>query len=253
MIKKLKYWLKSKEILFADFKRFTLDYKDLNKRRIFIDRKSDVLFVAHIDAVQTPKYIRTRKTKSGKLKRIYAQGLDDRLGCMLAYELSNEFDADLLICDNEEKFQSTGQYHRLKDYNWIVEFDRAGNDVVTYNLDSPKFLTVLSEFWNVGIGACSDISELETTTCCMNIGIGYEFAHSKDSYVDVKTLNKQLDKFRTFYSLYADTKFEQELTDNFMECEICYGNYNVAETFGYLICEDCFNVMFNNYYIADMV
>ena len=62
-ISELTYWLNNKETLFGDFDSFTLDKDDLNKRRIFMDRGSLVLFVVHIDTVQKPKFVRSRKTK----------------------------------------------------------------------------------------------------------------------------------------------------------------------------------------------
>ncbi len=248
----LKYWLKPTKQLFADFRNFVLDWENPEQNRIFIDRDSDVLFVAHIDTVIKPKYVRRRKTKKGKIKRIYAQGLDDRLGCMLAYELSEQFGADLLICDNEEKCQSSGQFHNLKDYNWIAEFDRTGDDVVTYDLDNGAFRDALGELWDIGIGTFSDILQLETMACCVNIGIGYEFAHSKDSFVCIKTMKKQIDKFRRFYAKYKDVKFVRDykphdLWDDYPygggECELCGMLGDVEYMFGHIICKECFEYM----------
>lgn len=247
----LEYWLKSPEKIFMDLQSSVLDWENPERNRIFIDKDADVLFVAHIDTVLTPKYIRQRKTKSGIVKRIYAHGLDDRLGCLIAYGLSKELDADLLICDNEEMCRSTGQFHNLKDYNWIVEFDRAGGDVVTYDLDNVEFREALSKYWHIGIGAFSDISQLETLSCCMNIGIGYEFAHSRDSYVDVKTMRRQVARFRRFYEEYKDVKFVQDITYEEVgsagECVLC-NDAGICETvYGYQICRECFEVMMADY------
>lgn len=254
LIAKLKYWLKSKEKLFVDFQKFTIDFNDPKKQRIFIDRKSDILFVAHIDTVQKPKFI--KKTKN----RIYAAGLDDRLGCLIAHELSTELKTDLLICDLEESAKSTGQYHKLKEYNWIVEFDRAGNDVVTYDLDNIDFRQALSEYWEIGFGAFSDVCQLKTQACCVNVGIGYQHAHSKDSYVGLKTMRKQIAKFKQFFNEYKDTKFEQDLFVEFDEfncdysykssigeCEICGIMADVDYVFGHIICEGCFEDMYSQY------
>lgn len=266
-LNELKYWLNPKETLLADFDSFVLDNNDLNKRRIFMDRGSLVLFVAHIDTVQKPKFIRNRKTKSGKLKRIYAQGLDDRLGCMIAYQLSDELNTDLLICDNEEKCRSTGQFHELKDYNWIAEFDREGNDIVTYDLDCDKFRQELLEYWRIGFGTYSDIMNLQTQACCMNVGLGHKFSHSKDSYVDVRTLRKQIAKFKRFYEEHKDTKFvrdyhpeygydsysTQYYADKWGVCEICGLTNNVSHVFTYDICEDCFNEMIYQFLYADEI
>lgn len=251
-IEKLKYWLKSKNKIFDDFNDVILDRENPEQARMFIDRDSKVLFIAHIDTVQKPKYMLARRTKSKKLKRVYAQGLDDRLGCMLAYELSKELKADLLITDHEETARSTGQFHNLKDYNWIVEFDRAGIDVVTYGLDSQEFYNALNSFWDIGQGSFSDVCQLKTTACCMNLGIGYEFAHSKDSFVDVLKFDKQIEQFKLFYDEYKDVKFEQEKENYFShnndECDICNVAKNDCESIhGYLICSDCFDFMMQEY------
>lgn len=241
---KLRYWLKPIDALFRDFDQYVLDKTDSEKHRIFIDRQSDILFVAHLDTVQKPKFIKQTKN------RIYAQGLDDRLGCMLASELSKELNVDLLLLDHEEKCQSTAQYHECKDYNWICEFDRAGSDVVTYGQDSIDFLTALEQYWKIGIGAFSDICLLKSDACTINLGIGYEFAHSKDSYVDIKTMDRQIKLFRQFYAQHKDTKFERDYSyewdapeyDYVNSCELC-GMANAIDVYGYMICQDCFEKM----------
>lgn len=264
-IDELKYWLKPKEQIFADFDSFTLDSNDPNKRRIFMDRGSLILFVAHIDTVQKPKFVRQRKTKSKKLKRVYAQGLDDRLGCMIAYQLSNELNADLLICDNEESCRSTGQFHELKDYNWIAEFDREREGVVTYDLDCDKFRKLLSEYWEVGFGSYSDVINLRTQACCMNVGIGHHFSHSKDSYVDVKVFYRQIANFKSFYKKYKDVKFtrdykppydfesysQQYYRDKYGCCELCGITANLEIVFTYTVCQDCFEAMIFQYLYAE--
>lgn len=256
LINKLKYWLKPKNELFEDFQSFMLDRTKNPQHRIFIDRDSDVLFVSHIDTVKKPKFI--RKTK----RRIYASGLDNRLGCLIAYELSKELKADLLICDHEEMARSSGQFHELKEYNWIVEFDRAGDDVVTYDLDCKDFRRALSDYWKIGFGCFSDVCQLNTNVCCMNVGIGYEFAHSVDSYVCKKTMNRQIEKFKQFYQEHKDTQYKQDKQDDKFdvfdywnvdhkqyagECELCGIMANVDYIFGHIICKDCFDDMYNQY------
>lgn len=263
-INDLHYWLNPKEDIFADFDSFVLDGKYPKMHRIFIDRNSKILLVAHIDTVQKPKFIRQRKTKSGRIKRIYAHGLDDRLGCTIAYQLSEELNTDLLICDHEEKCRSTGQFHELKDYNWIAEFDREGKDVVTYDLDCDEFRNAILEYWKIGFGSFSDILKLQTTVCCMNVGIGHSFSHSKDSYVCIKTMNQQIAKFRRFYNEYKDTEFVRDEKpysiynddDEYCSyvqrdykgiCEVCGLQTEVAYVFGHIICQDCFESIISQY------
>ena len=243
----LKYWLSDVADIFDDFKDYVLDVDNIEKRRIFIDNDSDILFVAHLDTVQTPKFIKRSK------KRIYAQGLDDRLGCMTAYELSQELKADLLLTDHEESIRSTAEFHTCKDYNWIVEFDREGNDVVTYDCDSVEFLDELEKYFIVGFGSFSDIAILSTDACCFNLGLGHKKSHSKDSYVHLHTYKQQVQRFRQFYTRYKDTKFIRDAKQyddyytgyghtNIGACDIC-GFADGVRIFGHVLCEECLDYM----------
>lgn len=238
----IEYWLQPVDSLFTDFRHYALDHTNKRKRRIFIDKGSPVLFIAHLDTVQKPKFYKRIN------KRIYAAGLDDRLGAMLAFKLSNELNADLLLTDLEESISTTAFYHDCKDYNWIVEFDRAGSDVVTYGLDNPEFMAALSERWKIGFGSYSDIVDLNADACCFNLGIGYEQAHSVSSYAEIKTIETQVSSFIEFFNEHWNTKFvrnektfyEDEVydPDSGVVCEVC-GSYYGDAVFGHIICEDC--------------
>lgn len=252
-------WLEPVDTIFDRLKGDTLDYDNPIKRRVFIDRGAKVLFMAHLDTVQPPKFYKIKN------QRLYASGLDDRLGCYIAYKLSQELDVDLLLTDHEESGQTTAMYHTFKDYNWICEFDRAGDDVVHYGLVNRDWLDALETTWKAGHGVYSDICSIKTDACCMNLGIGYNFAHSKDSYVDIPTCNDQIDKFVAFYHKHKDTRFEidgfyaEQITpyqypygykvarwnDDDLACEICGAP---AETiYGRCLCDICFHDMFEYY------
>jgi|GEM_PF-5093135 len=247
----LSYWLRPVNKLFKDFRKQTINYKNHKKRRIFIDRGSDILFIAHLDTVLPPRLIKQTKD------RVYATGLDDRLGCMVAYNLSLEFDVDLLLTDNEEIGKTTAFYHDCKDYKWIAEFDRAGSDVVTYDLDNEQFHNDLDDCFAIGIGSYSDICSLDTLACCVNIGIGYRKAHNKDSYVDISILKKQTEKFREFYAEHKDTKYTQRTWTQYndygysyngngydydCDCDRC-GDNNAEPIFEYFLCESCIEIL----------
>ena len=262
--KNLKPWMRPIDRIFNEYKAYVLTDTHIvpfrkdklaPTRRIFIDRNSPVLMVAHLDTVMPPRL-------HGRFKDIlYGAGFDDRLGCFLAYNLSQELNCDLLLTDLEESGQTTAQHHTCKDYNWVVEFDRAGNDVVTYDMDNPTFLANLADYWRVGYGSFSDISMLSTKACCMNLGIGYANAHAANSTVDLAMLEKQLDLFRKFYALHSKTKFVREIglarpygfygghdtwttgglyTEDL--CDFCELE-NGEEIYGYYICRNCWNAM----------
>lgn len=247
--KRLKRWLISTEKIFSRLDKYVLDVADNESHRIFIDRGAKVLFVAHVDTVRIPRMRRTTKDF------IVGQGFDDRLGCLLAYDLSGELGADLLLTDHEEKCGTTGRFHKLKDYNWIVEFDREGTDVVTYDLDSPEFRELLREHWEIGFGSYSDISELKTDACCFNLGIGHYDSHGKKAYVNVREMEEQIAKFKRFYADHKDMKYtrierpkyDKFWTEDIMICEFCGMNYG-TQIFDTAVCADCFEVMTENFY-----
>ncbi len=245
------FWFRSTKAIFRDFNGYVLDKGRIDKHRIFIDRGSDVLAIVHLDTVQKPKW--------NKLSHniLYASGLDDRLGCFLANQISEELGLDLLITDHEERGKTTGVFQTLKDYNWIAEFDRGGEDVVTYDLDCPEFLDALDEFFTVGWGTYSDIASLDTTACCVNVGIGYQKDHGIDSFADLEVTARQMQRFREFYAGHKDNKFVQDekISDRWMSndpgdwncggpdywadaCDVC-GCAGAKATFGYLVCQDC--------------
>ncbi len=244
------FWFRSTKYIFRDLNEFVLDKGRIDKHRVFIDRGSDVLVMAHLDTVQKPKW--------NKLSHnvLYASGLDDRLGCFLAYQISEELGLDLLLTDHEERGGTTGMFQTLKDYNWIAEFDRGGDDVVTYDLDCPEFLDALDEFFTVGDGLYSDIASLDTTACCVNIGIGYDrrSAHGKDNFADLSITADQVKQFKEFYAIHKDHKFVQVEQERYYDggadrldqwndwnasCDICGNDGKTKEIFHYLLCRDC--------------
>lgn len=249
------FWFQSTDNIFNSFSRHVLDADDKDKRRIFIDNGSQVLFVAHLDTVLPPKIIKKKED------RVWAQGLDDRLGALIAYRLSKKLGADLLLTDNEEVCASTARYHELKDdYNWIVEFDRAGIDVVTYDIDSPEFLGALYESFPIGFGSYSDICSLEyPPCCCFNLGIGYHHAHSKDSYVELAETNLNIELFVAFFKDNIDVLYEYDgymnssvfdysdyygNSHNDSHCEFCNDKHGI-DCHGYIVCKHCFESMVN--------
>jgi len=195
-------WFKPIKKLVREHSEYVLDRKKLGKRRIFIDRDSKILLIAHLDTVQKPII---RKYENNIL---YGAGFDDRIGCMLAYNISKDLGCDLLLTDLEESCKSTAKHHTFKNYNWIAEFDRMGSDVVHYKLTSQAFDDALKKYWTLGIGSFSDISAIETNSCCFNMGVGYKDAHFVESSCDVKMLYEQALKFRKFYAEFKDTAFK---------------------------------------------
>lgn len=248
------YWMQPTDVIFKEMKKFQLGTG--RTRRLFVDRGARVLFVAHIDTVKAP---RMDLEKHG---RMHGAGFDDRLGCKIAWELGIELQCDVLLTDLEESGDSTAQHHELKKYNWICEFDRAGGDVVTYGMENDRWLSVLGKYWPIGQGMFSDISFMKTDCCAMNLGIGYQHAHSENSYYDMELVNEQVKLFRRFFSKQCNNKYvaDESRRDGMMsagwgfgdyvgnyydECGACCvcGNYAEESIYELHLCEDCVDRM----------
>lgn len=239
----LKPWFIPVKHIFKQYTEYVLDGANNDKHRIFIDRGGLVLFVAHLDTVQVPKIFKSNK------KYIYGRGFDDRLGCAWAYKLSEELGADLLLTDHEEFCKSTAFYHKVKDYNWIVEFDREGVDIVTYDLDSIDFGQALLKYWSIGFGSYSDIRDLKTDACCFNLGLGHYGSHSKKALVKTREMQRQIAKFKTFYAANKDIKYVQVERQGSRICEFCYSQ-NGVEIFNTVVCSNCFKAMTDNFWCS---
>ena len=160
---------------------------------------STVLGVAHLDTVLT-----ARPHKEGSV--VFAPQLDDRLGvyCLLGLLPKMGIQLDVLLTTGEEKCQSTAR-HFQGGYNWVVEFDRAGTDIVFYQYDDK----VWNRAWRIreGVGSYSDIADLELGVCCANLGIGYHNQHTRFCYADLDDTKKQLRRFAEFYGKHKNTRF----------------------------------------------
>lgn len=201
MIHNLNYW----------FTRQTQDiFRDFGcdpERYIHIDNGSCILAVCHLDTVE----LVGRSAPILTPLSITATGTDDRLGAWVINEVLPDLgiNVDILMTNYEETGKSTAALFEMKDkYNWVVEFDRKGEDVVTYGIDSPIFLEAIkAEGFTVGHGSFSDICELDTKVCAMNVGIGYENGHAADSTVSIPVLERQLIRFKAFYDAFRQKAF----------------------------------------------
>lgn len=164
----------------------------------FVDNKKDVLFVAHCDTVREDRHFQEVNLSGDRL--IYNSQLDDRLGVYTVLDLLPKLGiyGDILLTENEECGASTAQYFETdKQYNWIVEFDRRGTDVVDYEY---QFHNLLDKYWQVGLGTYSDISDLEHLGCkAFNIGVGYYGEHTQRCYMDISEYIEQIAIFTKFY------------------------------------------------------
>jgi hypothetical protein len=191
---------------------YALD-KDSTKKFIFKDNGADVLMVAHTDSVYPPENL--YDLNFNNKRTIMCATLDDRLGvftiCEYLPSLLGDNVYDILLTDGEEKGRSTAMYFEPpRQYNWIVEFDRHGDDLVFYqyggNTDAVRELK--KSGFKIGIGSFSDIAELDhCDATAFNVGVGYYDEHSPMAYMVVDEYLSQIKHFVHFWHLNKDTYF----------------------------------------------
>jgi hypothetical protein len=187
------------------------------KKMWFKDNGSKVLFVAHLDSVQSYYELDTVKFREDTW--ITCPTLDDRIGVYVgAYWLPKAgIKPDLLFTTDEEKMKSTGHYFAPpKDYNWMFMFDRKGEGAVAYQYENEQLRYKLGKH-NIILqkGSYSCIKEMSHLKCIgINFGAGYEMNHSTYAYASKKVLERQLRKFRDFWDEFSTTKMVYEKPEN---------------------------------------
>lgn len=186
---------------------------------LFRDNGSSILAVAHLDTVGLAHQRKTHivDTEGGTV--VYSRALDDRLGAYVLAELLPAMGMrfDLLLTVGEETGQSTAQFfdpsdHHDRTYNWIIEFDRGGTDVVLYQYeDSDLIDKVTATGADVEQGIFSDISYMEHVGVkALNWGVGYRDYHGPRAHVWLDDMFRMVDYFCDFHETWADTHMPHE-------------------------------------------
>ena len=185
----------------------------------FLDRGSSVLGVAHLDHVQPLSAMTSGEVQIPSGLLWFNPRLDDRLGAFTLMETlpALGIEIDVLLTTDEESGASTADVFRpTKKYNWIVGFDRKGEDVVLYRYqENDMWLSKqqASEPWvdalekagfKIGFGTNSDITNMESLGCkAANIGIGYHNEHQLLSFFSIREYRMQMDKYKAFHDANA--------------------------------------------------
>lgn len=166
-----------------------------------------VLLVAHMDTVHTQQCTEIVNV-DGQISSPQGIGGDDRCGIFIIMNLIKEFNCSVLLCEDEEKGgQGTNKFIKAKyvgideqnnpvelkyidnlDVNYMVEFDRKGNnDAVFYSCANKDFEEFIVDFtgFKYAYGSFSDISVLMPAAkiAGVNLSSGYYKAHTTDEYV----------------------------------------------------------------------
>lgn len=171
---------------------------------LHLDRGSDILAVAHLDTVMdhADRTATIVDTADGPL--VLSGALDDRLGAYIILELLPKLglEFDILLTVGEEAGNSTAQYFDTeKAYNWMIEFDRGGTDVVLYQYEDSETRSLVADSGaRVGVGAFSDISYLEHLEIKgFNWGVGYRDYHGPRSHAWLNDTFMMVGHFLKFY------------------------------------------------------
>lgn len=180
---------------------------------LFRDNGSDILAVAHLDTVghASQREARMVETEGGTV--VYSRALDDRLGAYVLAELlpSMGLNFDLLLTVGEENGRSTARFfdpadHHERTYNWIIEFDRGGTDVVLYQFEDRELVErVEGTGARVERGIFSDISYMEHLGIkALNWGVGYRDYHGPRAHVWLDDMFSMVDYFLDFHETWAE-------------------------------------------------
>ena len=178
---------------------------------IWIDRGSSVLAIAHLDSVIDDSPFCTLQTGNNIIAHHGA--MDDRLGAYIILDLlpSLGIVPDVLLTTGEESGNSTAQYFKPpKEYNWMFQFDRAGCDVVLYEYEHDKLVSMLEECgFIIHDGLFSDISLMDGLGISgINFGCAYYNNHSVQSHAFMQETSYMVTMFQKFWMLYKDTRID---------------------------------------------
>lgn len=172
----------------------------------YLNRGASVLAVAHLDCVDHgSKHFHCQNGM------VWSSRLDDRLGYFIVRDVlpALKIKVDLLLTDGEESGKSTAKHFKLpegKKYNWIVQFDRRGDDCVVYCYDVMR--EPLKKYFDVGYGSYTDIRELDELGCgAFNVGCGYHQEHTLGSYAILSETEKNIVAFHAFWKANKKTHF----------------------------------------------
>lgn len=179
----------------------------------FRDNGSSLLAVAHLDTVadtdtRTCNFL---DTEGGPV--VYSRALDDRLGAYVLLELLPALGIvhDVLLTVGEEEGRSTALYFDApKDYNWMIEFDRGGTDVVMYQYeDDDSYALVRDSGARMGSGSFTDICYLEHLgRKGFNWGVGYRDYHGPRSHAYLDDTFAMVARFLKFREANEDKVME---------------------------------------------
>lgn len=200
----------------------------VERKRFFYyqNNGSNILGVAHLDSVCETRRCDIMETAAGPV--VYSPTLDDRLGAYVILELLPKLGitVDWLLTTGEEMGDSTAAYFNTKfQYNWCIEFDRGGTDVVMYQYETPELVEKVKDVGgHVGQGIFSDISVMDHLgISCFNWGVGYRDYHGPRAHAWLEDTFRMVARFGRFYEANKDTSLPYDDEYNFVQWDCLCG------------------------------
>lgn len=208
----------------------------------FRDNGSRVLAVAHLDTVAPADQRAAHFANSEAGRVVFSRALDDRLGAYIILCLLPALGItyDWLLTTGEEWGQSTAAFFDApKTYDWIIEFDRGGTDVVMYQYDDfGTRQAVRAAGAEVGQGIFSDICYLEHLGVkAFNWGTGYRDYHSVRSHAFLSDTFTMVGQYLRFHELHTGTAMPHWPTSRADGCVVCAGIGTVDAATA--VCSEC--------------
>jgi len=194
------------------------------------DRGGSVLAVAHLDTVADADLRRAAFLDTAAGPVIFSRALDDRLGAYVILDLLPKLGVvvDVLLTTGEEECMSTAEHFEPDyDYNWTIEFDRGGTDVVLYQYDCADLRDrITASGADVGMGSYSDVAVLDHLGVKgINWGVGYQDYHGPRAHAFLADTVAMVAKFLTFHERNMDEHLEHKDDD-------VYRSYGSGSTWG---------------------
>lgn len=185
---------------------------------------SKILAVAHCDSVNTKHWFGTlHHPMIGDI--VFSDCLDDRLGVHIITKMLPQLDihTDILLTQGEETGNSTAKLFirdiaegklKIPDYNWLVEFDREGTDVVRYQYEDTDWIKILENFFpDVNHGSFTDIVSMGSLGICgVNVGIGNRDSHNDNSRATLQKTEYMMNLFKTMYEEFKNIRVPHSAT-----------------------------------------
>jgi hypothetical protein len=135
-------------------------------------------------------------------------------------------DCAMLVCDNEEIGQSTATQFAddqsvmpVYTPTMLIEFDRRGDDVVTYSYGDDTLHSLLQSVgFTIGQGSFSDICSMESLGVKgFNVGIGYHREHTDSCYALLDDTCEQYAKTLQFLALFGHVRLHHTIAKRYVD------------------------------------